>query len=203
MKIKSAAFELSAPDLRSCPRWALLEFAFIGRSNVGKSSLINSLTARRDLAKVSATPGKTQLLNFYVINGAWSLVDLPGYGYAEVGRQRRFEFNNAVADFLSGRPNLRQVFVLIDSRLEPQPLDLDFLRWLDGCKVPFTLVFTKTDKNSASQTAANVQRFLTALRAWKPEPPPHIVSSAKTGAGRSELLAAIADVLAAHNRSGG
>src|SRR5512139_3205388 len=103
MKIQTAAFEVSAPDLELCPRWALPEFAFIGRSNVGKSSLINSLTGRRDLAKVSSTPGKTQLINFYAINDAWSIVDLPGYGYAEVGRQRRLEFNAAVADFLSGR----------------------------------------------------------------------------------------------------
>jgi GTP-binding protein len=141
MKIKTAAFETSAPDLRSCPKWVLPEFAFIGRSNVGKSSLINALAARRDLAKVSSTPGKTQLINFYVINEAWSIVDLPGYGYAEVGRQRRFEFNAAVAEFLSGRRNLRGVFVLIDSRLEPQAIDFEFLRWLDGCSAPYTLIF--------------------------------------------------------------
>src|SRR5688572_14106958 len=137
MKIKSATFEVSAPELRACPRWALPEFAFIGRSNVGKSSLINLLTERRDLAKVSATPGKTKLINFFVINGTWSIVDLPGYGYAEVGRQRRLEFHAAVADLLAGRRNLRCVFVLIDSRLPPQPIDLEFLRWLEGVSVPF------------------------------------------------------------------
>ena len=203
MKIKSATFEVSAPDLRSCPRWALPEFAFIGRSNVGKSSLINLLTERRDLAKVSATPGKTQLINFFVINEAWSLVDLPGYGYAEVGRQRRLEFNEAVAEFLSGRRNLRCVFVLIDSRLEPQPIDLEFLQWLEGSKVPFAIVFTKTDKQSASQTRTKITGFSTAIRAWRAELPDMLMSSAKTGAGRSDVLAHIVKVLAANNRAVG
>src|SRR5688572_12377441 len=144
MKIKSAEFEVSAPDIRSCPKWALPEFAFIGRSNVGKSSLINLLTERRELAKVSVTPGKTKLINFFVVNGAWSLVDLPGYGYAAVGKQRRLEFNEAVADFISTRRNLRCVFVLIDSRLTPQSIDLEFLRWLSAVEVSFALIFTKT-----------------------------------------------------------
>jgi GTP-binding protein len=203
MKIKSATFEVSAPELRACPRWALPEFAFIGRSNVGKSSLINSLVERRDLAKVSATPGKTQLINFFVINEAWSLVDLPGYGYAEVGRQRRLEFNESVADFISGRRNLRCVFVLIDSRLDPQPIDLEFLQWIEGCKVPFALVFTKTDKQSATQTRMKIAGFTTAMRAWRAEPPDVLVSSAKTGAGRSDVLAHIAKVLGASNRAAG
>jgi GTP-binding protein len=203
MKIKTALFETSAPDLRSCPKWALPEFAFIGRSNVGKSSLINALTGRRDLAKVSSTPGKTQLINFYVINGAWSLVDLPGYGYAEVGRQRRLEFNAAVADFLSGRRNLRSVFVLIDSRLEPQAIDLEFLRWLDGCSVPYALVFTKTDKQSATQTRAKMDAFKAALETWRSVLPDQLATSAQTGAGRAEVLAYIAKVLAAHHRTAG
>lgn len=203
MKIKTAVFETSAPDLRSCPKWALPEFAFIGRSNVGKSSLINSLTARRDLAKVSSTPGKTQLINFYVINDAWSLVDLPGYGYAEVGRHRRLEFNAAVAEFLSGRRNLRCVFVLIDSRLEPQAIDLEFLRWLEGCSVPFALIFTKTDKQSATKTRANIDAFMAALGAWRSVLPDWFASSTKTGDGRSEVLAHIATVLAASHRTSG
>ena len=203
MKIKTAVFETSAPDLRACPSWALPEFAFIGRSNVGKSSLINTLTGRRDLAKVSSTPGKTQLINFYVINGAWSLVDLPGYGYAEVGRQRRLEFNAAVADFLSGRRNLRGVFVLIDSRLEPQAIDLEFLRWLDGCSVPYALVFTKTDKQSASQTRAKMDAFKAALETWRSVLPDQLATSAQTGAGRAEVLAYVAKVLAAHHRTAG
>ena len=203
MKIKSAEFEVSAPDVRSCPTWALPEFAFIGRSNVGKSSLINLLTERRDLAKVSDTPGKTKLINFFVINGAWSLVDLPGYGYAEVGRQRRFEFNQAVADFLSTRRNLRCVFVLIDSRLPPQQIDLDFLRWLLGCAVPFALIFTKTDKQSASQGQANIAQFLKAFAEITPAAPDVLVSSAKTKAGRTDILGFIEKTLLGHNRSTG
>ncbi len=204
MKIKTAEFEVSAPDLRSSPKWALPEFAFIGRSNVGKSSLINSLTARRELAKVSDTPGKTKLINFFVINGAWCLVDLPGYGYAEVGRQRRLEFNNAVADFLSARRNLRCIFVLIDSRLPPQPIDLEFLRWIEAeCAVPYALVFTKTDKQSAAQGSANMAVFMRAVAEWRATPPQILGSSSKTGAGRNELLAYIDATLAQHNRTAG
>jgi GTP-binding protein len=203
MKIKSAEFEVSAPNVRACPTWALPEFAFIGRSNVGKSSLINLLTERRELAKVSDTPGKTKLINFFVINGAWSLVDLPGYGYAEVGRQRRFEFNEAVADFISTRRNLRGVFVLIDSRLPPQQIDLDFLRWLVGCGVPFALIFTKTDKQSAAQGQANVERFRKAFGEITAAAPDVFVSSAKTRAGRTDILGYIENILASLNRSTG
>jgi GTP-binding protein len=203
MQIKSAAFEVSAPDLRTCPKWALPEFAFIGRSNVGKSSLINLLTERRDLAKVSDAPGKTKLINFFVINGAWSLVDLPGYGYAEVGKQRRAEFNAAVADFIAERRNLRCVFVLIDSRLPPQPIDCEFLQWLEGCNVPFALVFTKTDKQSASRTQASIDAFKAAMRKWRAELPDILASSAKTRAGRSDILDYIQKTLAGHNRTSG
>ncbi len=203
MKIKTAEFEVSAPDLRSCPEWALPEFAFIGRSNVGKSSLINLLTEQSKLAKVSDTPGKTQLINFFIINRAWCLVDLPGYGYAKVGKQRRLEFNEAVGDFVSGRRNLRRVYVLIDSRLPPQPIDLEFLRWLEGCRVPYGLIFTKTDKQSAAQTESNVETFKQALTEWRAEPPEILVSSSKTGAGRTAVLRSIETTLAEHNRSSG
>jgi GTP-binding protein len=192
MKINSAEFVVSAPDLRSAPEWAQPEFAFIGRSNVGKSSLINLLTGRRELAKVSDTPGKTKLINFFVVNGAWCLVDLPGYGYAEVGKQRRLEFNEAVADFLSKRRNLRCVFVLIDSRLPPQKIDLEFLRWLETCPVPYVLVFTKSDKQSANQTNANVRTFMAAMTEWRTVPPPSLISSAKTKVGRGAILEHIA-----------
>lgn len=203
MKIKSAEFDVSAPDLRSCPKWALPEFAFIGRSNVGKSSLINSLTDRRELAKVSVTPGKTQLINFFVINGAWSLVDLPGYGYAKVGRQRRLEFNEAVAGFISGRRNLRCVFVLIDSRLEPQPIDIEFLRWIEGIKVPYALIYTKTDKQSSTQTESNIAAFKKVMSAWREELPDLLISSAKTGLGRTAVLNYIEATLAKANRTTG
>lgn len=196
MKINSAEFKVSAPNLRACPNWAWPEFAFIGRSNVGKSSLINQLTGRRDLAKVSGTPGKTQLMNFFLVNGAWSLVDLPGYGYAKVGREQRADFNEAVADYLAQRANLRRVFVLLDSRLPPQAIDLDFLQWLEGCTVAYAVVFTKTDKQSASQTRATIDAFKRAATAWRTEPPPILTSSAKTGNGRAELLATISAALA-------
>jgi len=203
MKIKSAEFEVSAPDLLSCPKWALPEFAFIGRSNVGKSSLVNLLTGRRELAKVSDAPGKTKLINFFVINGAWCLVDLPGYGYAAVGKQRRLEFNDAVADFLSGRRNLRCVFVLIDSRLPPQPIDVEFLRWLEGESVPYALVFTKTDKQSALKGHANMEIFKSAMGEWRADLPETFASSSRTGAGRSDILGCIEGVLAKCNRDTG
>ncbi len=196
MKIKSAEFEISAPDLASCPRWAEPEFAFIGRSNVGKSSLINLLTERRNLAMVSDLPGKTKLINFFLINAAWRLVDLPGYGYAKVGMKRRLEFNDAVADFLSGRRNLRTIFVLIDSRLPPQAIDLEFLRWLEGIKAPYALVFTKMDKQSASQGQANIAVFMKAVAGWRTEAPPYLTSSSTTKVGRREILEFINGVLA-------
>lgn len=196
MKITSAEFKVSAPDLRSSPEWNRPEFALIGRSNVGKSSLINLLSGRRDLAKVSGTPGKTQLINFFLINGAWALVDLPGYGYAKTSQDRRADFSETVAEFLAGRVNLRCVFVLIDSRLAPQAIDLDFLRWLESKEVPYALIFTKTDKQSASRSRAAIAAFSEALRSWRSELPPIFTSSAETGAGRTEILAAIAAAIA-------
>ena len=201
MKITSAEFEVSAPDLRSCPAWALPEFALIGRSNVGKSSLVNLLTERRALAMVSDTPGKTKLINFFVLNRAWCLVDLPGYGYAKVGKQRRAEFNAAVADYLSKRRNLRRVFVLIDSRLPPQAVDLEFLQWLEECAVPYALIFTKTDKQSAAQGQANIRTFAAALTAWRAPPPDMLVSSAKTKAGRTDILNYVGAILKQQNRN--
>lgn len=195
MKIKSAEFQTSAPDLRSCPEWAQPEIAFIGRSNVGKSSLINLLTERRELAKVSDKPGKTKLINFFLINGSWRLVDLPGYGYASVGKQQRYAFNQAVADFLSGRRNLRSVCVLIDSRLPPQAIDLEFLRWLEGCKIPYALVFTKADKQSATRSQASIKAFTAAMGEWRAEPPDILLCSATTKVGRAAILAHLSSVL--------
>jgi GTP-binding protein len=195
MKIISAAFETSASRLRSCPNRPLPEFALIGRSNVGKSSMINLLTHRKELARTSNTPGKTQLINFFVVNEAWRLVDLPGYGYAKVGHQQRLDFHAAVAEFLSGRENLRRVFVLIDSRLPPQPVDLEFIRWLEGVGRPFALVFTKMDKHSATQGRASIERFKQGMREWRADLPTLLQTSAETGAGRSELLAQIGEDL--------
>jgi GTP-binding protein len=197
MKIKSAEFHISAPELRDTPNWNLPEFAFIGRSNVGKSSLINLLTERKSLAMASATPGKTKLINFFRINGNWALVDLPGYGYAKVATQDKHEFNKAVAAYLEKRPNLATVFVLIDSRHEPQRIDLDFVRWLSGVDLPYALVFTKTDKQSATKTRATMDTFLAAIADFTSEPPPSFSCSAVSKQGRMDILSHIAAVLAA------
>ena len=203
MKINSAVFELSAPDIDACPKWALPEFAFIGRSNVGKSSLINLLAERRDLAKVSDMPGKTRLINFYVMNARWSLVDLPGYGYAHVRKTERSAFNAAVNEFIEGRRNLARVFVLIDSRLPPQDNDVEFVRWLGRSHDDYALIFTKADKQSASQSHANIALFKAKIAEWRTDMPETFLCSSKTKAGRMEILACIEAVLANRNRASG
>ena len=196
MIIHSAALLGSAPDLASCPASELPEFAFIGRSNVGKSSLVNLLTRVKGLAKVSETPGKTRLINFFVVNKCWTLVDLPGYGYAKVGRKDRAKFSSSVAEYLQNRPNLLGTFVLIDSRLPPQAIDLDFLHWMVNGGLPFVLLFTKTDKLSRAAAVANTNAFLIRFREISPDEPPVLMSSSKLGHGRSEILESIAAALA-------
>jgi len=196
MKIQSAVFEVSSPNLALCPRLPLPEFAFIGRSNVGKSSLINLLTGKNDLAKVSDLPGKTRLMNFFTINRNWRLVDLPGYGYAHVAKSERADFNEAVADYLQGRENLICIFVLIDSRLEPQAIDVDFIEWLVDTEIPFVLIFTKADKQSLSQTQSSIARFEREVLAELDPPPPMFASSSKTKAGRKDILKYISEQLA-------
>jgi GTP-binding protein len=197
MQIKSAEFITSARSVAECPVWAHPEFAFIGRSNVGKSSLINLLSNRHSLAKVSATPGKTRLLNFFLMNGSWSLVDLPGYGFAKVARGEKFDFNEMAGDYLEKRPNLRRVFVLIDSRHKPQRIDLDFLEWLCGSGPPLSLIFTKTDKQSPAKTKAAMALFQETLAPLVSSLPEALTSSAKTRDGRSAILRAIsADITA-------
>jgi GTP-binding protein len=188
MQIKSAIFNMSARNLQSAPEWDRPEFAFIGRSNVGKSSMINMLSNKDALAKVSATPGKTQLLNFFVMNETWSLVDLPGYGYAKVAKSEKINFNESVGDYLEQRENLRQVFVLIDSRVPPQRIDIDFVNWLGDCAVPFALVFTKADKQSTTKTDASIKAFLETMPEHLSGIPPVIISSSKTRKGRIEIL---------------
>jgi len=197
MKIKSAEFEISAQTLATCPRWALPEFAFIGRSNVGKSSLVNLLAERNALAKASVTPGKTKLINFFRINGNWSLVDLPGYGYARVAKEQRADFNEAVANFLEKRDNLIRVFVLIDSRIPPQKIDLQFLNWLMTVDVPFAIIFTKADKQSASVTQSNIAIFKRTAAEIMPTLPQYFVTSATAKTGRVEILDFIEQELAA------
>jgi len=188
VQIKSATFYISARDIEAAPEWSRPEFAFIGRSNVGKSSMINMLSNKKDLAKVSAKPGKTQLLNFFVMNETWSLVDLPGYGYAKVARSEKRKFNESVSDYLGTRENLRRVFALIDSRLPPQRIDIDFISWLGDTGLPFALVFTKADKQSSTKTKANVDTFLAAMPEHLRGVPPVIVTSSKDRTGRIAIL---------------
>jgi len=195
VKILSATFKASSPDLASCPESALPEFALIGRSNVGKSSLINMLTRSQGLAKVSQVPGKTQLINFFTINNTWNLVDLPGYGYAKVGKKDRGKFSALLADYLQHRPNLRGTFVLIDSRLSPQTLDLEFLNWMVGCGLPLILAFTKTDALSKGAVQKNIETFLLSMREITEEEPAYVLSSSKDQQGRKEILHLIGDAL--------
>jgi GTP-binding protein len=196
MKIKSVTFELSAPNLAACPRLPLPEFALIGRSNVGKSSLINLLAEKRDLAKVSDLPGKTRLMNFFTFNHAWRLVDLPGYGYAHVSKQERADFNEATADFLTQRETLRHTYVLIDSRLPPQGIDVEFLAWMRDEELPFSLVFTKVDKQSKSATQGAIDRYRAKVLGDHVPEPTIFATSSKTKDGRMDLLAHMAEMMA-------
>ena len=196
MKITSARFATSFDSVESCPPAELPEFAFIGRSNVGKSSLINTLCNQNGLAKVSAKPGHTRLINFFVVNEDWCLVDLPGYGYARAPKSERNRFNDFVADYLEFREGLTHVFVLIDSRHEPQRIDVDFVTWLVEKAVPFSLVFTKADKLKSSKIAANHDLFLTALAEYVDGQPPTFITSAKDKTGRLDLLNAIREMKA-------
>jgi GTP-binding protein len=198
MKIKSATFHRSAAAIDACPAWDWREFAFVGRSNVGKSSMINMLCGKDHLAKVSALPGKTRLLNFFVMNEAWSLVDLPGYGFAQVTKHQKYDFSVLIKDYLEQRQNLAAVFVLVDSRLPPQRIDVDFVNWLAGCRVPYVLVFTKADKLAPGKVQANISLFQEAVVREQAQPLEVIVSSSKTGSGRIGILKAIERSLQPH-----
>ena len=189
MKIQSAKFELSALSLDTCPESQLPEFAFIGRSNVGKSSLLNVLSNQHDLARVSRTPGRTQAINFFTINGDWTLVDLPGYGFAKASRSDRDRFNEFVSDYLVERENLCCAFVLIDSRHEPQEIDQDFVRWLVENEIPFALVFTKADKVKPNVVRKNMVLFTEAMAEWSAGTPEMFTTSAKTKDGRIDQIA--------------
>jgi GTP-binding protein len=201
MKITSATFELSASELVGCPKWALPEFAFIGRSNVGKSSLINLLAERNGLAKVSDQPGKTKLINFFVVNRSWSLVDLPGYGYAEGSQKQRSEFTRTISEYLQERRNLYHTFLLIDSRLPPQGIDLDFVRWLAAVGRPFAVIFTKIDKASAATRQAAMTAFAEAVAAEGGTALETYATSARTKVGRGAILGCIQQILTDHNRA--
>jgi len=197
VNISSAIFDCSAPDLASCPDESLPEFAFIGRSNVGKSSLLNMLAGKDALARVSPVPGFTKLINIFTINKTWRMVDLPGYGFAEVARQDRALFNQAVNDYLTHRPNLCCVFALLDSGLAPQKIDLSFVEWLARHAVPFVLVFTKTDRGTPEAVQANIAAFTARIAGWFEKLPEIFRCSSTTGQGRSELLGVIAATLTA------
>jgi len=217
MLIKSAEFTISSARVEQCPAGNLPEFAFIGRSNVGKSSLINMLTGRAGLAKTSSTPGKTVLINHFLVKtsplprplpreggenaaarkppssggsleGNWYLVDLPGYGYARRGMKQRDELQRMITNYIMRREQMMNLFLLIDSRHEPQRIDMEFIEWLGENGIPFSIVFTKADKLSKSKLAANVRHYLNELSEQWEELPPHFITSSETRQGKEELL---------------
>lgn len=188
MEIKNATFVVSNTDYKKCPDTGLPEYAFIGRSNVGKSSLINMLTNNKSLAKTSVRPGKTQLINHFLINKQWYLVDLPGYGYARISKSARAQWQKMTNDYLLQRETLMNTFVLIDSRLTPQQIDLDFISFLGQNCIPLSIVFTKADKQNQRETALNVNAFKKALSNEWEELPPIFITSSVSGTGRSKIL---------------
>lgn len=188
MKIKSAVFAISNTDHKKCPDGNLPEYAFIGRSNVGKSSLINMLTEQKKLAKTSGKPGKTQLINHFLINEDWYIVDLPGYGYAKVSKSAREKFEKFISDYLTKREQLLNVFVLLDSRLEPQQIDLEFMNWCGEKEIPFAMVFTKIDKLSSSALQKNMAKYKKEMMKYWAELPPVFTTSSESGFGREKIL---------------
>ncbi len=194
MEIKEAEFLVSNTTFDKCPAPTKAEYAFIGRSNVGKSSLINMLTNRKGLAKTSGTPGKTQLINHFLINNEWFLVDLPGYGYARASKDSKAAWDKMIRDYLEFRKNLLAVFVLVDIRLEPQAIDVRFINWLGEKMIPFSIVFTKADKLSKQKVAASVDLYKRELLKTWDELPPVFITSAEKKNGRDELLSYIENI---------
>lgn len=199
MEIKKAEYLQSVVDWHKCPESRLPEYAFIGRSNVGKSSLINMLTRHSGLAKTSSKPGKTQTINHFIIDDSWYLVDLPGYGYAGVSKELREKWVRMIDQYFLQRPNLQLVFVLVDSRLEPQKNDISFINKLGELGVPFAIIFTKTDKISNAQVQRNVQLFKNKMYETWEEIPPYFLSSAESGLGREEICNYIDEINAQQN----
>ena len=188
MKIKSAKFIISNTDVSKCPIERIPEYAFIGRSNVGKSSLINMLTDHKKLAKISGKPGKTQLINHFKINDEWFLVDLPGYGYAKVSKTKRQSFQKFIKDYFLNREQLVCSFVLVDSRHEPQKVDLEFMGFLGENRIPFCVIFTKSDKLSRTKLEQNINNYKNQiLKTWEVVPT-HFVTSSESGLGKEEVL---------------
>jgi len=188
MIIKEAKFLVSNTTYKLCPTDGKPEYAFIGRSNVGKSSLINMLTGNKKLAKTSGTPGKTQLINHFEINNEWYLVDLPGYGYARVSKIERSKFEAFISEYLLHRTNLMNVFILIDCRHEPQKIDVEFINWCGEKQIPFAIVFTKLDKVSSSVLGKNLARYKKELAKYWDEIPPVFTSSSESGLGKEKIL---------------
>ena len=188
MEIKKSEFCISAPRPSMCPQDGKAEYAFIGRSNVGKSSLINMLCNHKGLAKTSATPGKTLLINHFIINDEWYLVDRPGYGYAKRSKTERQKLEQMISSYILQREQLVNVFVLIDIRLEPQQIDLEFIDWLGSSQIPFSIVFTKADKLSTTKAKANVEKYMEKLSESWEEMPPYFITSSEKKTGRDEVL---------------
>ena len=188
MEITSAEFVISNTDVKKCPPGIFPEYAFIGRSNVGKSSLINMLTGRKGLAMTSATPGKTMLINHFLINSSWYLVDLPGYGYARRGQKGQEQIRTIIEDYILEREQMTNLFVLIDSRLEPQKIDLEFMEWLGENGIPFAIIFTKADKLKGGRLKINISAYLRELRKQWEELPPYFITSSEERLGRTEVL---------------
>lgn len=194
MQIKSAKFFISKPHWKDCPEPNIPEYAFIGRSNVGKSSLINMLCNNKGLAKTSSTPGKTQLINHFLINDNWFLCDLPGYGYAKVSKKSRAQWGSMIKGYLENRENLMNTFVLIDSRLPAQDIDLDFMSWMGENEIPFSIVFTKADKSSQKDLNKNLKGYQAELLKTWVELPPMFVTSSDKKTGKEKLLQYIGEI---------
>ena len=195
MEIKSSEFVISNTDVQKCPEGNLPEFAFIGRSNVGKSSLINMLTNHKGLAMTSSMPGKTLLINHFLINKEWYMVDLPGYGYAQRGKKQRDQLRRLIESYILKRVQLYNLFLLIDSRHAPQQIDMDFMRFLGENEIPFSIVFTKTDKLSNRQLTENIRAYKEALLEEWEELPPVFLTSSEKKRGREELLVYIDEII--------
>jgi GTP-binding protein len=188
MKIETARFIMSASTFEACPESKKREFAMVGRSNVGKSSLINMLTGKKELAKTSSVPGRTQTINFFAINETWDLIDLPGYGYAKTSKAMRSEFNVHVSAYLTSRENLEHVFVLVDAELKPQESDLDFIEWMQEAGIAYSVIFTKTDKLTDLKVKAHAQDFRERLADRSLEPTQMFNCSSKTSRGKGPIL---------------
>jgi GTP-binding protein len=202
MEIKTAEFTISAPMVSMCPQDMKPEYAFIGRSNVGKSSLINMLTNHKKLAKTSSTPGKTLLINHFIINREWYLVDLPGYGFAKRSKKEIARLDQMIRGYILQREQLVNVFVLVDVRLEPQAIDLEFINWLGESSVPFAIVFTKADKLTQNKAAQNVEAYKRKLSEVWEELPPIFLTSSESRKGRDELLQYIENINHSLNENG-